>query len=175
MPRRILPFVLFSGALVLSACSEPVSPVVDPVAGPAFTRATTIPFTATTVLVQAVDPGDIVINGKVVHIREATNLWSETGDLEGWFLGWGDILQHLSTGAGPAHGGFTMGLTTPCEGTFEGNWHGTLVGPVFSGTLVGQGTEGCSGMTIKGDFTDEADPINNVVISTGTIHDSNAH
>lgn len=57
----------------------------------------------------------------------------------------------------------------PCAGRFEGNWHGVMT-PDFSGTMVGQGKDGCTGIIVKADFQPVNSGNNFVQAATGTFH-----
>ena len=135
-------------------------------------RATTVPFAAILAVTGVLSPSDTVYTGKVVHIRGGDYVWDTSGDLTGTFVATGDWLLHKS-GLGTGSGPWYMVVTNPCIGGFEGNWHGVL-DPDFNGTLLGQGTDGCRGITLKADFWPVTPGNIFVQHAVGTLHSSNA-
>jgi hypothetical protein len=167
---------LFIAVAVATACVDttPTQPEGDLPSSPvqmSAASATTVPFAALVVFSYPISMGVQEVTGKVMHWTGAEFAWTVSGDLTGMFAATGEWLYHRD-GQATGHGKWVMELTAPCEGTFEGNWHGIL-DPAFKGTMVGQGIAGCKGMTMKADFAPVSD--NNYVQNFyGTLHYSNA-
>ena len=65
-----------------------------------------------------------------------------------------------------------METTAPCQGIFEGNWHGVM-DPEFHGKMVGQGKGGCKGMMFRINFFPVTPGNMFILQSDGVLHISN--
>lgn len=138
--------------------------------GPLFASAITTPFAATVPLV-VVDAGQVRITGGVLHIRNQVAVSPISGDIVGTTRVVTDVEIVQAKGAGTGRGTFVI---TTAGGAWKGRFEGKIDGPVFSGTFQGKGGGAMEGLKIRGTFSDEADPVNNVFVLTGRILDPNA-
>lgn len=166
--------VCLSVLAIVAACSGDgaiVQPQEFPsgdVLAAAMPSAVTVPFTAISAFSYPIHLPIDRITGPVTHRTGSEYAWTVTGDVEGLFVATGTWLYDAD-GNGTGHGDWSMTLTYPCTGTTTGQWHGVM-DPDFAGSMVGQGKDGCKGLTVKADFW-PVTPGNSFVLHVvGTLH-----
>jgi hypothetical protein len=151
-----------------SAILQPDDSASVEVLAAAMPSAVTVPFTAISAFSYPINLPIDRITGPVTHRTGSEYVWTVTGDVEGLFTATGTWLYDAD-GNGTGHGGWTMALTHPCTGTMTGEWHGVM-DPDFAGSMVGQGKDGCKGITMKADFRPVTPGNNFVLNSFGRLH-----
>ena len=165
MKRRIEAAAAVLAGVIALGCEQP-QPSAPTLTGPLFAAATTQDITATVNLAITV-PGTLRVMGGIAHIRDQTQSGSVSGDLTGTATVMGRSDVAVATMDGTASGKFTITVTAPAAGTFEGSFAGTYTGGVFSGHTVGQGTGAFAGQILRGTISQTAP--NRSYTLTGTI------
>jgi len=155
---------VLAGVIALG-CEQP-PPSAPTLTGPLFAAATTTDITTTTTLT-ITDPGTLRVSGGVAHTRDQTQSGTVSGDLTGTTTVMGRSDVAVATMDGTASGEFTITVTAPAVGTFEGSFAGTFTGGVFSGKTVGQGTGAFAGQILRGTISQTAPNMSYTL--TGTI------
>ncbi len=165
MKRRIEAAAAVLAGVIALGCEQP-QPSAPTLTGPLFAAATTQDITATVNLAITV-PGTLRVMGGIAHIRDQTQSGPVSGDLTGTATVMGRSDVAVATMDGTASGKFTITVTAPAAGTFEGSFAGTYTGGVFSGHTVGQGTGAFAGQILRGTISQTAP--NRSYTLTGTI------
>ena len=154
MKRRIEAAAAVLAGVIALGCEQP-PPSAPTLTGPLFAAATTQDITATVNLAITV-PGTLRVMGGIAHIRDQTQSGTVSGDLTGTTTVMGRSDVEVATMDGTASGEFTITVSAPEVGTFEGRFAGTFTGGVFSGHTVGQGTGAFAGQVLRGTISQTA-------------------
>jgi len=168
MKRRIEAAAAVLAGVIALGCEQP-PPSAPTLTGPLFEAATTTDITTTTTLTITDAGKQWVSGGGIAHTRDQTQSGTVSGDLTGTTTVMGRSDVAVATMDGTASGEFTITVTAPAVGTFEGRFAGTFTGGVFSGETVGKGTGAFAGQILRGTISQTAP--NRIYFLTGTLLD----
>ena len=120
MKRRIEAAAAVLAGVIALGCEQP-PPSAPTLTGPLFEAATTTDITTTTTLTITDAGKQWVSGGGIAHTRDQTQSGTVSGDLTGTTTVMGRSDVEVATMDGTASGEFTITVTAPAVGTFEGS------------------------------------------------------